>query len=193
MMQRFNMIWRRLTIQLTADRRKFGVLCALTALGLLFWARIIVINNLPRTVLAEDGVAMTSGAAGSENSATSENQADEVRVVVLDAMPERDPFSLSSSWFPEKQEPSILSPERPKSTPPTSEDPEQAISRLRLEAVMQGSPMAVISGRTYRPGDWIDEEEVSRIRFFLVEVRRRSVLLEHGGRQFELSLDGSGI
>ena len=55
MMQRLSMIWRRLTIQMTADRRKFGVLCALTALGLLFWARIIVINNLPRTVLAEDG------------------------------------------------------------------------------------------------------------------------------------------
>jgi hypothetical protein len=60
MMHRFNMIWRRLTIQLTADRRKFGVLCTLTALGLLFWARIIVINNLPRTVLAEDGVEMVS-------------------------------------------------------------------------------------------------------------------------------------
>ena len=193
MMQRLSMIWRRLTIQMTADRRKFGVLCALTALGLLFWARIIVINNLPRTVLAEDGSQLVAEGQASENTGTSENQPLDVRVVVLDATPERDPFSLSASWYPKKQEPSSLSPERPKSTPSTSEDPEQAISRLRLEAVMQGIPMAVISGRTYRPGDWIDEEEVSRIRFFLVEVRRRSVLLEHGGRQFELSLDGSGI
>jgi len=193
MMHRFNMIWRRLSIQLTADRRKFGVLCALTALGLLFWARIIVINNLPRTVLAEDGVEMVSDATGSENSKTSENQAHEVRVVLLDSVPERDPFALSASWFPEKQQPLPVSMEGPKSGATPSEDPMQAISRLRLEAVMQGSPMAVISGRTYRPGDWIDEEEVSRIRFFLVEVQRRSVVLEHDGRQFELRLDGSGI
>ena len=193
MIERMGMIFRRMMVQLTADRRKFGVLCALLVLGLLFWARIIVIKNLPRTALAGDEIAAVEERATSENSTASENSAHAVRTVMLDSVPSRDPFTLSGIWFPKNEEPALVSSDGPKSSHTSSEDPEQAISRLRLEAVMQGSPMAVISGRTYRPGDWIDEEEVSRIRFFLVEVRRRSVLLEHGGRQFELSLDGSGI
>ncbi len=189
MIERIGMLFRRLMVQLTADRRKVGVLCALLVLGLLFWARIIVIKNLPRTALAEQGVAVIDPDPGSENSATSENSAHAVRTVVLDSVPARDPFTLSGSWFPKIEEPSSVSGDVPKSGPTSSEDPMQAISRLRLEAVMQGSPLAVISGRTYRPGDWID---VDGLKFVLVEVRRRSVLLEHAGRHFELRLNSPG-
>jgi len=52
--------------------------------------------------------------------------------------------------------------------------------------------MAVISGRTYRPGDLIDSQDSGSIRFVLVEVQRRSVVLEHAGRRYELRMGGSG-
>ena len=189
MIERMGMLFRRLMIQLTADRRKFSVLCALLVLGLLFWARIIVIKNLPRTALAEDGIAAVDEHAESENSSGSENSAHTVRTVMLDSVPARDPFTLSGIWFPKNEEPALVSSDGPKLSRTSSEDPEQAISRLRLEAVMQGSPLAVISGRTYRPGDWV---EVDGLKFVLLEVQRRSVLLEHGGRHFELRLNGPG-
>jgi len=189
MIERMGMLFRRFMVHVTADRRKFSILCALLALGLLFWARIIVIKNLPRTALAEDGVAAAVAPAGSENSVTSENTAHVVRTVMLDVVPPRDPFTLSEEWFPKNEEPASVSSDGPKLRSTSSEDPEQAISRLRLEAVMQGSPLAVISGRTYRPGDWI---EVDGLKFVLVEVHRRSVMLEHAGRHFELRLNGPG-
>ena len=47
-------VLRRLWIQITSDRKRFGVLCAMLVLGLLLWGRIIVTTNLPRTAMAVD-------------------------------------------------------------------------------------------------------------------------------------------
>jgi len=190
-MERMHMLLRRFTISLTTDRRKFGLFCALLALGLLFWARIIVIKNLPRTVMADQEQSEVAGSDKSAPGTESDNNHLQVRSIKLDLVPERDPFQINVAYFPGEQKPDSESGDGRKSAPSTSEDPEQAISRLHLEAVMQGNPMAVISGRTYRPGDWIDTDGPNPVRFALVEVKRRSVLLEHEGRQYELRLDGS--
>ena len=190
-MERMNMLLRRFAISLTSDRRKFGLFCALMALGLLFWARIIVIKNLPRTVMADQEQSAVAEAGNTAVGDGTDNNGLQVRSITLDIVPERDPFRINDAYFPAEQKPDLESGDGRKSALSTSEDPEQAISRLHLEAVMQGNPMAVISGRTYRPGDWIDTDGPIPIRFALVEVRRRSVLLEHEGRQYELRLDGS--
>ena len=190
-MERIGMLIRRMLVQLTADRRKFGLLCALAAVGLLFWARIIVIKNLPRTVMADPEQSEMAENDDSASGTESDNNPFQVRSIQLDLVPERDPFQINVAYFPGEQKPASESGDGHKSAPSTSEDPEQAISRLHLEAVIQGNPMAVISGRTYRPGDWIDTDGPNPIRFALVEVKRRSVLLEHEGRQYELRLDGS--
>ena len=192
-MERLEMLFRRTVIQLTADRRKFGLLCAVAALGLLFWARIIVIKNLPRTVMAEGEMALVASSGEPGTDSSSDNRAYFNRSIVLEVIPGRDPFALNDMWFQGLEEDASLSHDQPKSAPRTSEDPKQVISRLRLEAVIQGSPMAVISGRTYRPGDVIDLQESGSVRFVLVEVQRRSVVLEHAGRRYELRMDGSGI
>lgn len=189
-MERLNVLMRRFMISLTADRRKFGVFCALLALGFLFWARIIVIKNLPRTVMAEDGQALVSGDPKFDRNEASDNNGSLVRSIELDLDPERDPFRINDAYFPGQEKHATESAEVRKSALSTP-DPELAISRLHLEAVMQGNPMAVISGRTYRPGDLIDADGPNPVRFALVEVRRRSVLLEHDGREYELRLDGS--
>ena len=191
-MERLQVLLRRMLVQLTADRRKFALLCALAAIGLLFWARIIVIKNLPRAVMADGEGAIVASMENPGNGTTSHNQPELSRMVVLEEVPGRDPFALNSMWFNGLEEDASLSNDQPKSTPRTSEDPEQVITRLRLEAVMQGSPMAVISGRTYRPGEMIDSQDSGSIRFVLIEVQRRSVVLEYEGRRYELRMGGSG-
>ena len=191
-MERLQVLLRRMLVQLTADRRKFALLCALAAIGLLFWARIIVIKNLPRAVMADGEGAIVASMENPGNGTTSHNQPELSRMVVLEEVPGRDPFALNSMWFNGLEEDVSLSNDQPKSTPRTSEDPEQVITRLRLEAVMQGSPMAVISGRTYRPGEMIDSQDSGSIRFVLIEVQRRSVVLEYEGRRYELRMGGSG-
>ena len=191
-MERIEMLFRRMLVQLTADRRKLALLCALAALGLLFWARIIVIKNLPRAVMAEGEQALLATAEEPGKAPLSDNKAQLSRTVVLEVVPSRDPFALNPLWFSGLEEDASLSNDQPKSASRKSEDPEQVISHLRLEAVMQGSPMAVISGRTYRPGDLIDSQDSGSIRFVLVEVQRRSVVLEHAGRRYELRMGKSG-
>ncbi len=191
-MERIGMLFRRMMVQMTADRRKFGLLCALAAVGLLFWARIIVIKNLPRAVMAEGEQALLAAAEEPGNANMSDNQTQLSRTFVLEEVPGRDPFALNPMWFSGLEEDASLSNDQPKLAPGKSEDPEQVISHLRLEAVMQGSPMAVISGRTYRPGDLIDSQDSGSVRFVLIEVQRRSVVLEHAGRRYELRMGGSG-
>ena len=57
---------RRIWIQLTTDRKRFGILCAMVALGLLLWGRLIVVSNLPRTAVAEpQGGAPAKGGTAS--------------------------------------------------------------------------------------------------------------------------------
>ncbi len=44
---------RNLWDQLRSDRKKLGMICACFALAMLFWARLIVIADMPRTAIAE--------------------------------------------------------------------------------------------------------------------------------------------
>ena len=44
---------QRMWVQITADRKRFGVLCGAVLVGLLLWSRLIVVSNLPRTAIAE--------------------------------------------------------------------------------------------------------------------------------------------
>ena len=44
---------KRMWLQITADRRRFGLFCGLLLVGLLLWARIIVIARPARTAVAQ--------------------------------------------------------------------------------------------------------------------------------------------
>jgi hypothetical protein len=66
------------------------------------------------------------------------------------------------------------------------------VDRFTLEAVMQGRPMAVINGKTYRLYSWIQAVGNDKYRFQLVEVGHRSVVLEYEGRRFRLRMDFPG-
>ena len=68
-------------------------------MGLLLWARLLVVSNYPRTALAEpvDAPAATDeGGRGAKNAALAEPQ---VRIA-LDGRVTRDPFRIDASAFP---------------------------------------------------------------------------------------------
>ena len=87
---------RRITDILVANRRASGAFCALVAVALLFWVRLIVISDMPRTaiadVLAPDAATTTRpGPASSDTGAGGEHEGDS------DAHSARDPFAAGDS------------------------------------------------------------------------------------------------
>jgi hypothetical protein len=197
-------VLKRLWIQITSDRKRFGVLCAMLALGLLLWGRIIVTSNLPRTAMAdEDGLDLVPKPRNHGPGASDKPLGPPVQVR-LARLPRRDPFLISAEHFPKPTPVEVLTQDDPKSggnaTENTSRTDERLIEELRalvdrftLEAVMQGRPMAVINGKTYRLYSWIQAVGNDSIRFQLVEVGHRSVVLEYEGHRFRLRMSFPGV
>lgn len=207
---------RRVWIQLTADRRRFGVLCATFGVGLLLWARLIIVSNVSRTAVADQPAVGTSGkdetkrdqtrraadkpgATDSTKGAALARTALEVR---LSSRCERDPFVISPVYFPKALSSASVKPEAGKLPTEPAEDASQkqarVIARLRqllgsvrLEAAM-GSSMAVIDGKRYRVGDVLPPMGSERVEFTLSEVKQRSVILEYQGHRFEIEMSVPG-
>ncbi len=193
---------RRLWIQLTADRKRFGALCATVLLGLLLWSRIIVTSNLPRTAVADENAQATEdrGSASDSAKSVSDNHPVAPINVQMAEFPIRDPFLISDQYFPKPTLLEVLPEDQAKLLERPAEisrDSEALVAkrlrglvgRFTLAAVMQGRPMAVINGRTHQLGDWIPAVDNEAVRFQLVEVRHRSVVLECEGHRFELSME----
>ncbi len=190
---------RRFWIQVTADRKRFGILCGMLAVLLLLWARIIVTSNVPRTAVADPPPPVSP----TGRPPTSDNRVRPTIHVELALLPVRDPFSVSSAHFP-KPTPDVTLPKDPdKSAGQAAENSHEAearllrqlkglMSRFELEAVMQGRPMAIISGRMYELGDWIPSIGDKSVSFQLVEVGDRWAILEWEGRRFELKMEFPG-
>ncbi len=186
-------VLRRLWIQITADRKRFGLFGVLLAVGMLLWARIIVISNPPRTAVA------VPGAIAPTPPDEPDNRLSPPLRVTLARWPDRDPFTINPEVFPKPTPLVDLDPDRGKLQVQPTEDPEQAearfraqlralVDRFKLEAVMRKPPLAVISGKTYQLGDPIPAFENEEIRFTLLVVGERSVTLEYESREFELKM-----
>ena len=192
-----SVLLRRLWIQVTADRRRFGLFCALVALGFLLWARIIVISNIPKEAVANPKPSQPKQPNGS--TAGTDNTADEPVQVAMARRPLRDPFEINPLYFPNGavvvQNPQV----DPKLPPNGAENPDQAearlefqlralIDRFKLEAVMGGNPMAVISGQRYGLGAEVPAIGNEMIVFRLVDIEHRTVTLDFEGRRFVLKM-----
>lgn len=232
-----HMLLTRLWIQITADRKRFAALCAVLAIGLLLWSRIILISRAPKVAMAEEqasspaatGKGAASGGGSGKSSpkstgkgarkpasqrgdapgsdAPAEEPSDKPRPLVaitLDRVVQRDPFRISERHFPR---PNLLPDNRQdaaKLPVQPSDDAQGAherleaqlqtlVARFQLEAVMQGGPMAIINGQTYRLGEELPAVEAPDVRFRLTEVRPLAVTLTSAGRQFELRMSGPRI
>ncbi len=191
---------RRLWIQIVSDRKRFGLLCAMLAIGLLLWGRIIVTSNLPRTAVADpDATGSTPLSAGTNG--TDKRGAPTIHVM-LARTPRRDPLVISSRHFPKPTPVVLLGQENPKFGPDGAENGEQAdarlteelgrlVARLKLDGVMEKT-MAVINGRTFRLHSWIPAGKPGQALFQLTEIGHRSVTLECEGRRFRLRMDYPG-
>jgi hypothetical protein len=193
---------RRLWIQLTADRKRFGLLCAMLSVGLLLWARVIVVSNIPRTAAATDGQNATEPDERDIRAGTAitDRHAKQPVKVRLDEAPARDPFVISTVYFPKSHFDGEINQEAAKSSSKLDETEielrlrrqherlRQQVQRLKLEAVMTGAELAVISGRTYRLGDDVPSNDDRSVVFELVEVKQRSVVLQSGGLVFVLEM-----
>ena len=199
------LVLRRMWVQITSDRRRFGVLCAMLLVGLLLWARIIVTSNVPQTAVAGERGASGSGvgSGGHGGGDESDKRKRPVSRVELARLPVRDPLAISADQFPKPTPVTGLTPDPAKSGGDPTENPKQAearlyeelralVDRFELEAVMQGRPMAVLNGRTYRLGDWVPAIGNDQIQFELVDVGHRSVVLQFENRDFVLKMKFPG-
>jgi hypothetical protein len=154
---------RRIWIQLTADRRRFGLLCATVVIGLLFWGRLIVVSQPPRMAVAGGEKNTPSAGAGSkkavgggrrttidetgaDNSAAGASSVDGGRrgnrspiAVELWATPARDPFVISPRYFPKPAPIVDLHQSASKSQIKPAEEPQQIEARrtAQLQAAVE--------------------------------------------------------
>lgn len=168
--------------QVTADKKKLGVMLCALALGLLLWGRLLL-QGVPRTATAEEKpVAAQTSQNPPDKPASSLRPVKPLPVVHVDlpARPGRDLFGIDPSRY--RQTPGTGSrnsiAKSPQITP--DEDPRIAAVRqeameLRLESVVTGTqPRAYINGRLLAPGDEYEG-------FTLVQVTDRHVLLTKYG------------
>ena len=179
-MSQFMLHLRRFGIRLTADRKRFAVLCILSAVALLFWTRLIVIKRIPRTALAEPEMQVEPAAdqAGA-------GEAGPPITVILPDRPSRDPFAIDATFFPNTE---ATSSERAlvRSESQVGTDPRDAVAAMRLEASMPPS-LAVIDGTTRRRGDTVSGS--AGLPFTLVEIRARTVVLSRGDDRYVLRME----
>jgi len=193
---------RRLWIQVTADRKRFGMLVGVAVVGVLLWARIIVVSQPPRrAVAADDTPSLTSidrgdGDQGSREGSGIEPQ--EALEIELDRELARDPFLINPTLFPRPILADDSSMATPKSSESSVEDAQREAERrrealakqadrMRLGAVMRSAQLAVINGKTYRVGDALTVQG-GNDTFALVQVDDRSVIVECQGERFEIRI-----
>ena len=192
------LVLRRLWIQITSDRKRFGLLCAMLLIGLLLWGRIIVTSNLPRTAVADDPVRVSAGSPGGGT----DKYVMRTVEVTFARTPDRDPLLISNQHFPKPTPVELLGQDNPKFGPDAAENSQQAEARftqelrrlvgtLKLEGVMQDT-MAVINRNTYRLNEWIPAGKPGQALFQLTEIGHRSVTLECESRRFRLQMDYPG-
>ena len=168
---------KRAWLQLTNDRKQFGIFCSLLLIGLLLWARIIVIARPPRTAIADETTVSTIAASvASDNSKMT-------FPIYLDRDPIRDPFHVSSEAFPlPVQATDNVMGNRLHNT---NNSEQQSISALQLEAIM--GELVMIDSRVFHVGDVVSMP-TARDTLILVEVHRRSVIISAGDRRYELMI-----
>jgi hypothetical protein len=179
---------RKLLRQLTADKKKLGLMLALVGVGLVLWARLLL-QGAP-----EQAVAGTAGAAvSSQVLAAGEGQTGHVRRQTVEVdLPEgiqRDLFSFAVGSYRRtateaEAEPLVenKSPAQPTDETLQAQAVRQSALSLTLQTTILGeNPRAVINGQVLRPGQSIQG-------FVLIRVMPRGVVLSRRGIEVTLEM-----
>ena len=159
-------LWR----QATADKKKFGLLVTMLAVGLLLWGRLILLEDVPKIATADPDASAQAGEQTPDNSDPSA-RAD---APVLPPLPSievalsedlrLDLFTFRHNRYrplPEED----LADSDVQSQALTAEEKKRELVELarslRLQSVIQGkSPAIVINGEVLRVGDSVEGFEI---------------------------------
>ena len=87
--------FRRFWIQLTADRKRFGMLVGAVCIGLLLWGRLIVVRQPPRMALASEAEQKPKAAgAPSKRAAGADNPMSFAASKSVEARSKRTPIAV---------------------------------------------------------------------------------------------------
>ena len=168
--------------QVTADKKKLGIMLCALALGLLLWGRLLL-QGVPRTATADDPAKTAQNADNDPHADGKPLRNDKPIPVVhvdLPSSPGRDPFGIDPSRYKRNPGASHRTTAAKSTQVTPDEDPKTAALRqeameLRLESVVTGTrPRAYINGRLLAPGDEYEG-------FKLIQVTDRHVLLTKYG------------
>jgi len=185
-----NPVVRRVLAEMTADKKKLGVMVGLLAIGLLLWGRLLL-KDVPRTVVAEPADAIVDQSLNQDTLEDWHNKpADSATgLPVVAGLPTaltRDVFVLDATGYRALK--SGDSSGGPKGAADHTDrefkiaQAKDAAIALRLEGMMQGDePSVVINGEILQQGQTINEFTVYRIE-------QNKVVLEMDGVLIRLSM-----
>ena len=180
MKRKLKRFWR----QITADKKKFGLLATCVAVGLLLWGRLMLLEDIPRIATADpekqEQVAASTTSSGSDVLPPLQ----EVRVELSDRLA-LDLFAFRHNRY------TLLPPEEIGDTGVESANLADDVKRdltekargLILQSVIPGPPssLIMINARVLRVGDSIDGFEV-------VSIGERTAKVARGGLIFSLQM-----
>lgn len=187
MKKKLNRAWR----QVTADKKKFGILVTMVMVGLLLWGRLILLEDVPKIATADD--PNTPAQAG-ETPADPANLSNEA-APVLPPLPSvtvalSEDLTLNLFAFRHNRYKPLPAEESEGNgsqlAGSTAEERKQELVELarslRLQSVVQGeSPAIVINGEVLRVGDSIEGFEI-------VSINKSSAKLTRDGLTFLLKM-----
>lgn len=166
MNKRLYRVWR----QVTADKKKFGMLVTALAVGLLLWGRLLFVEKVPRIATADPALSAQDldehAGAGGEGPMRVLTPLPEVRVELSDRL-SRDLFAFRHNHYkPLPAEDIGRGGVQPGQGVVDEQvrrrELEELAKSLRLQSVIRGDvPMVVINGRVLRVGDRIEGFEVA--------------------------------
>lgn len=194
---------QKIWIRITADKRRFAILCACLGLSLLLWGRLVFLREVPRRAYAEPTASQTLQSSQSPRGTVSRTDARPVVVRVYSEL-SRDPFALNTTYFPEPVREAPAEQVIPKSPEPTADVEadarerrrleliEEAQSRLNLVSVSGGArPVAMLRTGTSRDGTTSLVglgHEIAGFRVVEIHVTARTVTVEKEDVRVTLSM-----
>lgn len=186
MKTKLNRVWR----QMTADKKKFGILVTMVAVGLLLWGRLILLEDVPKIATADPNA--TSQGNAKDDAPAPAGAVDGPVLPPLEKVSVQLSEDLPLNLFAFRHNRYKPLPDEESGgsdaqlTGSTDDERKQELVELarslRLQSVIQGgSPAIVINGEVLRVGDSIEG-------FELVSFNERSAKLTRDGLTFLLKM-----
>jgi len=181
--EKLDAIWK----QMTADKKKLGIMVTLLMVGLLMWGRLLL-KEVPRTATAVPQTASANVADDLARTALSDHPSLERDVVVMDlpSQPSRnlfhfDPRPYKRTTINNEGVDIAKLPEDASDDAYRTQAVRQAAARLTLQSVIQDEvPHAIINGQLVKPGDRVEQFEVVRIEGRAVLLRQGQIIVRIG-------------